>query len=158
MTSQHCRRSFVWYNTELESQPAMYPHFSPLQGSQHHEKSGESHGNFSPSGRSGEVREFQYFFVESQGKSGKMIWLRWPKVCPWFLGIFLLKINGCGYKISSRFARDFTRYSSDLCREVREFKSSWLLETLPLLTFWWWCGPLSKGNPPCFNSPPGLKL
>ena len=66
------------------------------------------------------VRESQgisIFFVESQGKSGKMIWLRWTKVCPWFLGI---KPSGCRCKIFPRFARDFTRYPSDLCHEVRE--------------------------------------
>ncbi len=47
-------------------------------------------------GKSGKVdilesQGISIFFVGSQGKSRKMIWLRWPKVCPWFLGIFCVK-------------------------------------------------------------------
>ncbi len=53
-------------------------------------------------------------------KSGKMIWLRWPKVCPWFLGTFLSNPSGCRRKIFSRFAGDFTWYPWDLCRKVRD--------------------------------------
>ena len=41
---------------------------------------GENQGIFWPSGKSGNFN----IFVKSQGKSGKMIWLRWSKVCPWY--------------------------------------------------------------------------
>ncbi len=56
-----------------------------LQGCHHQGKSGK----FLTFWKVRESQGISIFFVESQGKSGKMIWPRWPKVCPWFLGIFL---------------------------------------------------------------------
>ncbi len=92
----------------------------------------EKSENFFPSGKSG---NFNIFCREL----GKMIWPRWPKVCPWFLGIFLQKPNGCRYKIFPRFAHDFTWYLSNLCREqhtLNVFELRWTFCPANHGTFW----------------------
>ncbi len=52
------------------------------------------------------------------GQSGKMVWLRWTKFCPWFLGIILWKPKGCRYKILPRFTQNFMSYSAGLGLEA----------------------------------------
>ncbi len=86
-----------------------------------------------------ESQVISMFLSRVGGKSGKMIWLRWIKFCPLFLGIILAEKNICSYKKISMLGLEFhdlepkvRKNAPDMSGKGREFKStcSWPLGTL----------------------------
>ncbi len=111
-----------------------------LQGSHHQGKSGKK----IPSGKSGNVRECQYFLSRVRESQGKWSGLGGPKKkhtqkknTQWLQVKTFSSLRSEFYAVHFRFcgvkSGKFRKNSSDMSGKVREFKSSWPLGTLRFL-------------------------
>ena len=103
--------------------------------------SGKIRENFDLLESRGKSGNFNFFFVKSQGKSRKMIWLRWPMSMisrhiffyknPVVAGakIFLASL-GISCNTHQICVVRSGRVREKCAEKVREFKSSWLVATL----------------------------